>query len=277
MITELIKDYLIKQRNCVSLEKLSKFLKKKNINISTADLLNKSNLFKLHNGIIFLKSTLLKSKEDFFKEFNDYLHCKIVNKQLREDLIKLFMIHISDSLFMEWLNASLERKIIIFDLLFNMLYKQENIKDKFKSYYNELVEFYTILLIYSLLLSKSFENNFNKFIKTIQIIDPLEDQLKSHLFNILTLPDVVLSKLNYWKKDFKQIEKNLQKILEEKFLTVKKMSHKLYERVIENEIKEFDILFLLSRFEHKSYYEWLSTLIAENDKPQHNLFEDLGF
>jgi hypothetical protein len=277
MITEIIKKILLDYRKGLSIEKLTEILKEKNIKFSKKNIIKQSNIFKLHNGLVFLKSTLLSKKDDFLKEFDDFLHGKIVNKKIRNDIIKLYLIFIPDALFIEWLDISLEKKIIIFDLLYNMILKQENKKDKLKTYFNKLIELYSLTLIYSTLLSNVYENNFNKYLKILKKIEPFEEKLMVHLFNVLTIPDIVKTKISIWQKDFKNIEKYLLNILENNFIKSSNYSAKLYSRVLKNEFKNFDILFLLTRFNQKSFYEWLSVLIDEKTKPQHNLFEDLGF
>ncbi len=276
MIINIIRDFLLHYRKGLSIEILSKLLANKNIKDETEDILKKSEIFKLHNGIIFLKSTLIKTKKEFLKEFNDYLTGKILNKNLRDNIINIFIIFLPDSLFLEWLDVSLERRIIIFDLLFNMIFKQENKKDRLKTYFNDLIEFYSIVVIFSILLSEYFETDYENFITVINEIEPFEEILKMHLFNILTLPDIINSKINNWYVEFKSVEKKLISILESNFTNINHYSPKLFKRVIKNELKEFDILLLLSRFEYKKFYDWLTTIIEEKSKSQHNLFDDLG-
>ena len=141
MIINLIKNFLIKHKNGVTLDELEIFLSNKKIKNPTLEILYKSNVFKLYNGMIFLKSTLTKYKEDFLKEFDDYLLGKVSNKNLRENIINYLFISIPEFFFIKWLNISLERKILIFELLLNMLLKPKKIKDKLILYYNNLIEY----------------------------------------------------------------------------------------------------------------------------------------
>jgi hypothetical protein len=273
IIIELLKQY----RKGISLENLCDLLEKKQINISAEEILSKTNLFKLHNGIVFLKSTLQKVTDDFIKEFDDFMKVKMINKNTRESIISLFVNYIPDELYIEWLEISLDRKLLIFDLLYSMILKPKNLKDKFKIYFNELIEFYSASIVYTLLLSKTYENDYDKFIHIVQKIENYEDLLKSHLFNMLTVPDIVKLRLKFWKDEFRMIKMRLKHLLETQFTGVKKYSEKLYKRVIKNELKKFDLLSLLSRMEYKTFYDWILSITEVNLKPKHNLFEDLGF
>lgn len=279
MIADIIKNLLNKYRKGISEESMFNILKNKNISISSIEeLMQKQELFKLHNGIVFLKSTLIKTKKDFLKEFDDFMQGKIQNKELRKNLIKLFIIYIPDELFIEWIDISLDKKLIIFDLLMSIMFKTENKKNRLKLFFNELIEFYSLIAIYTMLLLKNFEKDFKIYLKKIQEIESLEETIKTYFFNILTIPEKVKSNLITIKDEFKSIENKINKIIVYTFfINIKNYSSKLFKRVIENELKEFDILQLLTRFKYKTLYEWIMVLHEEKIKPHKNLFDDLGF
>ena len=130
MIINLIKNFLTKHKNGVTLNELEVYLSDKKIKNPALEIIYQSNVFKLYNGMIFLKSTLTKYKEDFLKEFDDYLLGKVTNKKLRVNIINYLFASIPEFFFMKWLNISLERKILIFELLLNMLLKPKKAKNK---------------------------------------------------------------------------------------------------------------------------------------------------
>ncbi|MCK4796968.1 MAG: hypothetical protein KAT05_06275 [Spirochaetes bacterium] len=276
MMIDYIREILLQHREGITVERLEDILLKKNINESITDIINQSDVFTLQNGIVFLKSSLIKYKEDFLKEFDDYLQGKIRDKELRNNMITNFIVFIPDVLFIKWLNIKLERKLMIFDLLFSMIIKPKILKNKLKIYFNNLIEFYSILVIYSILLSKNYENNSSVLFSKIKKIELYEEILKKHLFYLLSMPDVVKTKLNSFEHELNITEIKLHTILKKTFHSITQYSPKLLKRIVSNEIKDFNFFLLLTRFEYKTFYEWLTTLIEEKVKPNHNLFKDLG-
>ncbi|OHD36558.1 MAG: hypothetical protein A2086_11525 [Spirochaetes bacterium GWD1_27_9] len=278
MIVSLIKDILIEHRNCISEEELQKILKTYSHN--SFDIVRHSTFFSFQNGVIFLKSTLIEQKEIFFQEFEDYIKNKVQTADFKKSIIDNLKYYIPDSLFVEYLNINLENKLFIFDLLFNIIVKPKRAKDRFFSYFNTLLEFYELIVIYSSLLVENINIDNERFFKIIENIEAQEAILKNHLFNILTSPDSVKLKLEYWEKEFKQTEDKLNLIIEKSFSLVKFYSERLLKRIIDKEVKNFNNASLLSRFEYQNFYDWILVLNEQNnttEKPKHNLFEDLGF
>ena len=226
--------------------------------------------------MIFLKSALVKYKEDFLKEFDDFLQGKAIKKNLRNNIINYLVISIPEILFINWLDISLERKLLIFELLLNMIMKPTKIKDRLKIFFNNLIEFYSIVVIYSILLLKNSQENFNLLIDNIKSIEVYENNLKIYFFNILNEPENVKLNLANIEKKFKLLKSDLQNIFKNIFMPCYQFSPKLLNRILNKEFKDFEFITLLSRFEYESYYEWISVLSEESEQPNHNLFKDLG-
>jgi hypothetical protein len=276
MIIKYIKEILKQYRNGISITKLEEILSKKNINEPILNIIHKSELFTLYGGIVFLRSTLTKCKKDFLKEFEDYLEGKISDKKLRESIIQNFILLIPDVLFIHWLDVNLDRKLVVFDLLFNLMIKPANIKDRLKIHFNNLIEFYTLLAIYSMIIMKNYEDNFNLLVDILKKVEPYENALQKQLFDILTVPDKVKTKLTIVENDFNNLERKLNRILKKSFSSAFNYSPKLLKRVINHELNNFNFMTILMRFEYSSFHDWLTTLIAEKIEPHNNLFEDLG-
>lgn len=280
MIVEILKDILEQHRNSISLEKLEEILISKNIKSSMYEILNHSGLFSINNGLVFIKSFLYEKKEAFFTEFEDYLTTKIQNTQFCKDIINNFKFIIPDIFIIEWIDIPLERKIYIFDFLYNLIIKPKRIKDRLKKYFNDLIETYILLTVYSLFFIKNNEEIDQKIILFFKEIDKFENILKIHIFNILTIPDVILSKIENWEKEFKDIKIKINFVLEESFYEVNKYSTTLLKRVIKKELNNFDISLILSRYDFKTFYDWLTTISEQNDQNflnKHNLFDDLNY
>ncbi|HOJ64880.1 MAG TPA: hypothetical protein PLE45_10725 [Spirochaetota bacterium] len=281
MIVEIIKDILEQYRNSISLEKLEEILASKNIKSPIYEIINHSSLFSVSNGLVFIKSSLFEQKESFFLEFEDYLKTKVQNTKLCDDIINNFKFITPDIFIIEWMNASLERKIYIFDFLYNLIIKPKRIKDRLKKYFNDLIDFYTLITAYSLIFIKIDEENIDeKTVLFFKEIEKGENILKSHIFNLLTIPDVIQTKINEWEKEFKDIKVKINFILEESFYEVVKYSTALLKRVIKKEINNFDISLILSRYDFKSFYDWILMISEKNSNDfynKHNLFDDLKY
>lgn len=283
MIVNIIKDILEQYRNSISLEKLEEILASKNIKSPLYDIINHSNSFSVMNGFVFVKSSLFEQKELFFSEFEDYLKLKVHNTKLCKDIINNFKFVTPDIFIIEWMNITIERKIYIFDLLYNLIIKPKRIKDNLKKYFNDLIEFYTILVAYSLIFIKNNDDCGNQKVKERIInffkdIQKLEETLKIDIFNILTIPDIMLTKFNKLEEEFKQIKIKTNFILEEYFYEVINYSTTLLKRVVKKEINNLDISLILSRYDFKTFYDWIIMLSEKNSSDfltKHNLFDDL--
>ena len=277
MIIDYIKEILANYKNSISIEQLEEILSQKGIKTNLCELINHSEYFYIVDGIIFLKKALNESKKVFFQEFNEYLSSKITDHNLVKTLIDNYNYFIPDVLFTEWLDINLERKLIVFDLLFNLVVRPKRIKDKFVVYFNKLVDFYTAISIYSCLIIENFSSNYIKTMEIIGNIEEFETLIKNHFYNCLVAPDIVKTSLETWINEFNDCEEKATFYLEKSFLLVNKYSPRLLKRVIEKEIKNFSSIYLLTRYDYPLLYDWL-LILSENNKPEtkKNLFDDLG-
>ena len=131
MIENYIKQFLTNKK-AISIEELENLLKDKKKSSYPLGLSAKSNLFKINSKTSFIKSALLKYKNEFLKEFDDYLATKVINKNLKTSLINYYNHIIPDILFTQWIEINLDKKILIFEMLFNILVKPKRIKDRVK-------------------------------------------------------------------------------------------------------------------------------------------------
>jgi hypothetical protein len=277
MIVDYIKEILIDYRNSITLENLEHILKEKGFKINTSELLTHSNFFSLFNGSVFFKKTFLESKTVFFSEFEDYIKNKIPDVKTRKEFNECLKFFIPDTLFTEWISINLERKLMIFDLLLIMMVKPKRFKDKLKYYFNKLIDLYSLVTIYSSVLVENFGNDNRILLEIICKIEPYEELLKTHLYNALSVPDIVKLKVERWENELSEMEVKLIGILEKCFTMVNRYSPRILKRVIDKEIKDFNIFFLLSRLEYDNFYDWILILNEEHDvKEKRNLFDDLG-
>lgn len=275
ILIDFIRDFLLAKRDGISVENLKKHLNRKKINKTPIEIINEASIFKLKNGLIFYKESLSKIKKDFIIELDDYLLEKISDKSLRKDLINNFILYIPDILYAKWMNIPLERKLIIFELLYSLIIKPKSTTNAFKTFYNSLIDFYSSVVIYSILII-NINDDEEDIARYISKIEPYDELLEKHLYNCLTIPDVITLDLPFWEEELSRTKTKINTILSNSFSIVKKYSIRLLKRVIENEFKDFNNLILLSRFENAAFYNWISTILDKKIKVFKNLFEDLG-
>lgn len=278
-LVEYVQELLTKYRSGLTMERLQEKISLGSKNYQTFQLIQQSPLFVVNNDIVFLKESLIENKEDFLKEFEDYLSNRIHNQKTRQNLVKYFQVFIPDDLYIEWMGADLERKLMIYDLLYVMVIRSRSKKDPLKKYFTRLIEFYSLIIVYFKLLYEYFDEDLQLFEELIEKVWKHEELIKTHLFNLLSVPDIVQNKLSFWLEEFKQQEFIMKKLIESNFSEIKKLSSKLFKRVIENEVNRFEVLTLLTRFGYKNFYDWIQVLIEEDGdmiyQPKHNLFDDL--
>jgi hypothetical protein len=277
MIVDYIKEILTNYRNGISLEKLNEILNENLNNSNLEEIISHSKLFSTFNGIVFQKKTLFEYKDSFFAEFEDYIKTKIIEPESRKGIIENLKYFIPDSILAEWLNISLERKLLIFDFIFSFFIKPKRVKDKFKIFTAKVLDYYILVSVYSILVIQTYDKDYSKPLNLIKKLESCEEILKTQLFNILTIPDVVKATLDHWEREFNDNEKNLRLILDKSFSLVSNYSPRILKRVIEREIKTFQPSYIFSRFESNSFYEWLLILTEEKETfYRHSIFDDLG-
>jgi hypothetical protein len=277
MITEMIKDLLYGNIFPLPQEKMEALLKEKGYMNHIDHLFHHSRYFKLSSGMVFLKDSLNSHKEVFFQEFADYIRNRISDNLLVKILSDAISNNIPDAILIEWLDISLERKLQVFDLLFSLFIKNRRTSSGLKKYFQDLIESYSLLAIYSVLIFRSQEENLEDFTAFITQLEIHEEVYRTHLLNLLTLPDIVSQKLENWVREYEASQCQIAAIFNEKYNIASRYSPVLLKRVIRNELKSFNTLYLLGRFEFDSLLEWILHLTeAEKQEPGRNLFKDLG-
>lgn len=277
MIIDYINEILVDRRNNITLERLSSILKDFNIYTEEKNLLKDSRFFSLCNGSIFVKEKFNEQKDLFFSDFDDYSKTKIIDNKVRQDIIENLKFFIPDILFVEFIDINLEEKLLVFDMFLTLIQKPRNTNNELKTFFNELIEFYSVVVIYSTLIIENYRDDYERLTKMVDKIVQYESVLKNHLFNIMTLPGVVSKKINSWVEEFHETKNQLTNIFNDFFSQSIKYSERLLKRVISKELSNFTVLSLLTRLEFSSLLDYL-LVITENRKApsRHNLFEDLG-
>lgn len=272
---EIIKELISNYRNGISIKKLIENINQKEISQKNIEDIMKCNEIIKINDIVFLRTAFLKQKNDFFLEFSDFIDSKITDVNIKKDLISLFMIYTSDKLFYKWIDSPLEKKLLIFDILLSFVIKQ-NHSDQLKKFIDNLIEFYSLLAINLILISKNLNNELSSFLKVIEKIEKSETVLKKQLFDILTETLTANARLDYYKNEFTLAKKRIKRILKNFYKTVLYYSPLIFKRVVKTEIKRFNIFSLLSRYDYDLLYEWITTISDNSSQFNRNLFQDLG-
>ncbi|HOV13692.1 MAG TPA: hypothetical protein PK771_05365 [Spirochaetota bacterium] len=278
MITDYINEILLDHRNNISLEKLNSILRELNIYVNENNMLRNSKYFSLYNGSVFMKEKFNEQKDLFFHDFDDYIKTKILDIKERRDFVENLKFFIPDILFVEYIDINLEDKLLVFDIFLILMQKPKKYNDELRNYVNTLVEFYSVVIVNSLLLIEGCGNDLNKITDILKKIEQDEQILKNHLFNLLTVPTVISKKLISWENEFFNIKNNLTLIFEDFFSESIKYSKPLLKRVLTKELSSFTVLTLLTRFEFSALLDYI-LMLTENKKPvmRHDLFKDLGF
>ncbi|MCG8569968.1 MAG: hypothetical protein MJB14_07485 [Spirochaetes bacterium] len=269
MLIDLLVDILAEYRSGITIHQFRDILKEKNIRLSAQSLFDQSDYFYLSNDVVFLKTALKKSRDHFFQDFKEYLQVRAYKPSHQEDILNGLQNHISDLLFTEWFEISLEARLLIFDLLLTFFIVPKNKVIKIKKHFSDLVNLYSVIIIYSQLIVQSLGDDFDEVFEFIQSIEPYEEKLKEQLFNILTHPDLMKKKLNPWYQEYQSIVFNTEKIFAAYFKQRFHNSEILLKRVFQNELEAFDFSLILTRFSTSTYYEWLLILQESGDDYPH--------
>lgn len=269
MLITAIKRIIANYRNSISLDQLEEELLERNHSIRINDLIKQSKFFHLSNGIVFLKSALLESKKTFLLEFDDYIKSKVFDQTLKNNITALINMFTPEIFYSEWIDLDLESKILVFDLLFCFFLKPTKTKEKIKIFFNHLIELYSLLVIISFIILNENENEVEKTTDYIKKIEPLEEMLKKQLYNILCSPYSFSQRLPSWEKELTDAEDFLNNTIQKTFSPSLNYSDTLLRRVIENKLRHFELLSLLSRYENSSLYEWLLILSDKDNQSPH--------
>ena len=148
MIADLLKEILSDYRDGISLEKMDTILCGNSLQSRILESLNNSETGHLSSGVSYRKETLTREKELIFVEFDDFLRDKIHNGKVRQDIINNFRQKIPDSVMIQWLDASPDRLIYVFDLLMTMIIKPKQFTDPLKRTFSRVVDLYTSMIVY---------------------------------------------------------------------------------------------------------------------------------
>lgn len=273
MLVDTLKEILQNHRNSITINELEKVLKNKKIEVRVRDFISRSKVFHLSNDIVFLKSSLIETKNIFLTEFHEYLETRALSKKVSDNIVNLLNYFIPDIFYPYWKDINIENKITVFNMLFNFFVKSKKSNEKIVKFFHRLIEVYSLFTVYALLLLKNNEIGLDKTTDFVSSIESLEDRLKVLLFELLTLPletDMRVSTLM-----LNDIEEEIEERIQMSFSSAISYSSVLFKRVIENEMQNFEFLYILTRFDFNNLFEWL-LLLSEKDQTYYNekLFRD---
>ena len=125
---------------------------------------------------------------------------------------------------------------------------------------------YSLVAVYSSVLIKDCDDDFEKIAGFLNLIDDEEEKLKKKLFEVLVSPFNVKSEIDRYISELENENDFMDKIIDESFQNAIHYSKLIVKKVISNELSRFEPLFLLSRYRFESLYEWISAL-EEYDTP----------
>lgn len=257
MLVDLLNDILSDYRDSISIEQLEDILNERGINRACEEVGIESWYYKLAGGTVFFKSELMNSKEQFIIEFEDYIKSKVLNSELKEGIVELLKLYVPELFYTRWLGSSLEEKITVFELLFCLVLKPKNSRDRLKSYFNELLEVYSVLVIYSQLLNRNYSEDPEYLFNFINRVEIHEEILKEQFIEILAAPSLVLKELDSRRARFSEARILIEDIIQDSFTSSLSYSKLLLKRVVERELTNFELFSLFTRYNHETYYEWL--------------------
>lgn len=219
------------------------------------------------NRFYFLKPALKGMKQNFLADFEEYLLSRSIESAPVKNLVSMFSHFIPDTFYPEWSVAGLEDRLVIFDLLLSLLIGCTlNNGDKLKMYFDELLKLYSLVAVYSSVLVKDCDEDFEKIANFLEVIDDEEEKLKRKLFDVLVAPSEVRKELDKYLNELEEENEFIDNIIDDSFQNAIHYSKLIVKKVIANELSRFEPLFLLSRYRFESLYEWISAL-EEYDTP----------
>ena len=219
------------------------------------------------NRFYFLKPALLRIKQNFLDDFEEYLLSRSIDASPVKNLVSMFAHFIPDTFYAEWSVLGIEDRLVVFDLLLSLLVGSTlNTGDRLKLYFDELLKLYSLVAVYSSVLVKDCDDDFEKIANFLDKIDDEEERLKKKLFDVLVSPLQVKSEIDRYISELEDENEFIDKIIDESFQNAIHYSKLIVKKVISNELSRFEPLFLLSRYRFESLYEWISAL-EEYDTP----------
>ncbi|MBQ1999296.1 MAG: hypothetical protein II220_07430 [Spirochaetales bacterium] len=219
------------------------------------------------NRFYFLKPALKGMKQNFLADFEEYLLSRSIESAPVKNLVSMFSHFIPDTFYPEWSATGLEDRLVIFDLLLSLLIGCTlNNGDRLKMYFDELLKLYSLVAVYSSVLVKDCDDDFEKIANFLEVIDDEEERLKRKLFDVLVSPSEVRKDLDKYLNELEEENEFIDNIIDDSFQNAIHYSKLIVKKVIANELSRFEPLFLLSRYRFESLYEWISAL-EEYDTP----------
>ena len=219
------------------------------------------------NRFYFLKPALLRIKQNFLDDFEEYLLSRSIDASPVKNLVSMFAHFIPDTFYAEWSVLGIEDRLVVFDLLLSLLVGSTlNTGDRLKLYFDELLKLHSLVAVYSSVLVKDCDDDFEKIANFLDKIDDEEERLKKKLFDVLVSPLQVKSEIDRYISELEDENEFIDKIIDESFQNAIHYSKLIVKKVISNELSRFEPLFLLSRYRFESLYEWISAL-EEYDTP----------
>ena len=219
------------------------------------------------NRFYFLKPALLRIKQNFLDDFEEYLLSRSIDASPVKNLVSMFAHFIPDTFYAEWSVLGIEDRLVVFDLLLSLLVGSTlNTGDRLKLYFDELLKLHSLVAVYSSVLVKDCDDDFEKIANFLDKIDDEEERLKKKLFDVLVSPLQVKSEIDRYISELEDENEFIDKIIDESFQNAIHYSKLIVKKVISNELSRFEPLFLLSRYRFESLYDWISAL-EEYDTP----------
>lgn len=278
MLAELIRNILEENNNYLSLSLLEDKVADKKMKIKINNFLSHASLYTMKDRYLFLKKALTEMKNSFLKDFEEYVVSKSMDLASARNLIEMFAHFIPDLFYPEWAERSLEERLIIYDLLLSLLIGgNQRVNDPIKKYFNELIKLYSLTAVYTSILIRDNDDDFDQLAGYLNAIDPDEEILKNRLFEILIDPFSVLKAIRKKESELKEEMNYIERTIDCSFQVSMNYSQMILKKVISNELSRFESLFLLTRFRFETMYEWIIAM-NESEFPtvSDRLLEDLG-
>lgn len=276
MLAELLRNILNEHRNYMSLSELENILDSKKVKVKIRNYLSHSSLFTVSEGFVFLKKALVEMKNEFLEEFEGYISSKSIDTQAAKNLRMLFAGIVPDLFYPEWHDLGIENKLSIFDLLLSLLVRNKNQNLGIKKYFGELIDLYSMLSVYTIILIKNNEEDIDKITGYLSAVDSEEEMLKNMIFEVLINPSSVSPVLDKREKELSAILLFIDKVIDASFRVSMSYSQQILKKVVTNELNRFEPLYILSRFDFESIYEWvLAYLDGQDSVISDKLLQDL--